>query len=237
MLYAGTFFWLGMRRPYYFAPVDLIGIMYCAVSVRGMPTGRGLRPALLAVGGLAAVLALSQSWFVLTERKNVIGGKDRMIEFIQSQLVVQTERPLRLYFPTARRFITAEFGSFLEARGVKVARWPGRPADSADVVFESPREFPHGRCAAWIVYRCVQAERPSPGSLVVVLPDDELVPDADRRGLRPPRAPAFEYHPFTEPSVIRPALMRLRSMMDPGWRRLYLREDWLAAYAWYPEPE
>jgi hypothetical protein len=228
LLYAGTFFWLGMRRPYYMAPVDLVGVLF---TVRfcgaGLAAGRVTRWGTAAACVGVCVLALMQSWFAMVEKKNVIAGKSRLAAYVVER-VRDLPRPVQLFLPHTHHFRLMEFASYLELKGLRVERWPADSVTPADVVLASPLEFSSGRCVFWIPYRCVQSAVPAPGGLVLVLPDDET---GEMGGsLRPDDSPALAYQPSVGPTSLQGVLRRIHAVMDPLWRPMYLRDDWLWGY-------
>jgi hypothetical protein len=118
------------------------------------------------------------------ERKNAIHGKVEIARVVGEQYRMRTAHPLRLFFPFATPYSIMEFAAYLSYRGIPV---PVEGANGADAgpegaVLAGRAVVKDGSCMeyplikmwldSYTIIRCLAADRPAPGDLVIVLPDD-----------------------------------------------------------------
>ena len=187
----GMVFFLGycalrMFSPYYLAPVDLIAILYVGrcvlLSHRRMPAWSKAAAVLLM---LAVVFQnLSLSTFIVFERKNAVHAKVELASVIQAQRRIHAENSLRLFFPFANPYVVMEFAYYLGYRGIPLNR-----------VVLTARAMAHdGRCVNYRDLVCHAAREPSPGDLVIVVPEDEAS-DAEASAYRGAGESLISYEP------------------------------------------
>jgi hypothetical protein len=179
------YLYLRMFSGYYLAPVDLIAVLYVGrialLSWKKMPSW-GKKAALL-LTFIIIMQDVGGSTFALYERKNVIQGKVQIASIVEAEYRRHPTNNIRLFFPFAGGEQLMEFGAYLSYRGIPVggaadeivgvnsvvlaealrthAKYaPGRPAEDAP-------------CVEWTKIWCEFVNGPTPGDLVIVLPDDE----------------------------------------------------------------
>jgi hypothetical protein len=156
---------LQMFSPYYLAPVDVIAILYLGrrllLSQKTMPAWSKAAVFLLALA--VAFQNLSISSFSVFEKKNAIHAKVQLASVIEAQYRTRSEKPLRLFFPFANPYVVMEFAYYLGYRGIPL-----------NTVALTARTMAHdGRCVDYRDLICHAAREPSPGDLVIVVPEDE----------------------------------------------------------------
>ena len=160
----------------YLAPVDLIAVLYVG-RFAVLSWERLLLWRKLAVSMLACTILLQDvlfSSFAVFERKNDIRAKAEIASVVKTRYRTDGGDDLTLFFPFASPYVIMEFGSYLTYRGVPVEGPPGADGGRHSVVLATPALAEDGRCWGEGPYiRCRAASRPTPGDLVIVLPDDE----------------------------------------------------------------
>jgi hypothetical protein len=164
----GAAFFLGylslrMCTAYYLAPVDLIALLYVGrivvLSWKQMLSGSKMGVLMAALVILFQDVSLSA--FALFERKNLIHGKVEVASVVRH--LSDSPRTPSLFFPFTKPYEIMEFIAYLNYRGVPIrgAALPGAATEK-----DAP-------CVAYRTIICHPASRPSPGDLVIVLPDDK----------------------------------------------------------------
>jgi len=166
----GVFFFLGylylrMFSPYYLAPTDLVAVLYLGrlvvLSWRDMQFWTRAATTMVTLAILFQTILLST--FVVFERKNAVRAKVEMASVIERQYRQLPERPIRLFFPFGQPYSIMEFAYYLNYRNI--------PLDDIFLVARSVAK--DSLCVSYRRLVCHAASSPSPGDLVIVLPDDE----------------------------------------------------------------
>jgi hypothetical protein len=161
----------------YLAPVDLIAVLYvgrfAVLSWNKMRSWGKLATSVLAL--IILLQDVSFSAFAVFERKNVIHAKAEIASVVKTRYQNSGGGTFRLFFPFASRYVIMEFASYLNYRGVPVTvEGAGAAGQPNSVVLATPALAKDGRCwATGPDFRCRAVSGPSPGDLVIVLPDDE----------------------------------------------------------------
>ena len=106
------------------------------------------------------------------ERKNAIHGKVEIARVVGEQYRMRTAHPLKLFFPFAAPYSIMEFAAYLSYRGIPVEGANGADAGPEGAVLAGRAVAKDGPCMDYTTIRCLAADRPAPGDLVIVLPDD-----------------------------------------------------------------
>jgi hypothetical protein len=168
---------LRLISSYYLAPVDLVAFVYLGrFALTVLPTTAKLGRAL---GGTVFVCLLvhdaAYSSFRVIERKSLIVESHRLADFLEGYLPKATGSAIDLYFPYATRHQLATLSAYLKYRGLPIAQSGfAKPSTGPQFIIESPAEFTANKCVEYSVYRCVHGDRPRPGALLVVMPDDHV---------------------------------------------------------------
>jgi hypothetical protein len=221
---------LRMYSAYFLAPVDLIAVLYLGrlaiLSVKNM----GLGTRLCAVALLALVLLqdISLSAFRMYERKNVIHAKSEIAQVIKARYDNDPRNAKRLFFPFANPFHILEFASYLNYLGVPVEEVPAGSVKTNGVVLVGRAIEKDGPCG-YRAFVCHPGNRPDPGDLVVVLPDDPTRGDEFNSYRQEGTASLFTYHPRPPiPGWLRPYVKRLH-VVSPVFAHKQLPDSWLNA--------
>jgi hypothetical protein len=176
VIYFAAYLRLGIFRPYYLAPVELISVMYVGrfalLSWDEMLPWK--RAATIGVTCLVAVQWVAHSAFHVLERQNSLQAKAEVVRLVERQYS-QSEAPPKLFFPFASTWKVMEFGYYLEFRGIPVEDDQATAENTrkpVELVLQSAAA--NGRCVKFWGLICRAAARPNPGDLVVVLPDDNV---------------------------------------------------------------
>jgi len=171
-----AYIYLSIFRVHYPAPVDLIAVLYvgrfAVLSWKKVPSWA--KPAVTALVLIVLFQDILVSTFVVFERKNVIQGKTRIASVVQAQYRRDRLKSIRLFFPFAGGFTTMEFGAYLNSLGVPVEGATGEVSSPNGVVLTraSRVSAKDGPCVEWTNIMCHFVPGPTPGDLVIVLPDD-----------------------------------------------------------------
>lgn len=201
-----AYLYLRIYRPWYSAPVDLIAVLYAgrfAVLLLGR-TRLWRKSIILMLVSIVVFQNVVFSAVSIFERKNAIHGKVEIARVVGEQYRMRTAHPLRLFFPFAAPYSIMEFAAYLSYRGIPVEGANGADAGPERAVLAGRAVAKDGPCMVYhTIIRCLAADRPAPGDLVIVLPDD----GASRAQASPYRARGelFSYEP--RPSVFRHALV------------------------------
>jgi hypothetical protein len=150
---------------YYLAPVDLIAVLYVGrhliLSWEHVPSwGRG---GILILASIVVLQDLSFSSIALFERKNEIHGQAQIASVIEEQYRRDRGNAIHLFFPFSKPYLIMEFASYLDYRGVPLSK----------LVLTATTIREDGPCVSYRQIMCRVAEKPVPGDLVIILPDDE----------------------------------------------------------------
>jgi hypothetical protein len=130
-----------------------------------------------AVTALALIIIFQEvlvSSFVIIEKKDVIQGKVRIASVVQALYRRDPLKRIRLFFPFAGDYVIEEFGAYLSSLGVPVEGATDESGPNGVVLTATSRgSAKDGPCVEWTSITCHFAPGPTPGDLVIVLPDDE----------------------------------------------------------------
>ncbi len=165
--------YLSMFSTYYLAPVDLIAVLYvgrfAVLSWKKMRSWSKIAATLLV--SIVLFQDVLGSAYAIFERKNVIRGKAQIASVVERRYRNGAGNALRLFFPFANGYRIMEFASYLNYRGVLVEG--AEAADLNSVVLATRAVAEDGPCVEWVRIRCRAVSGPTPGDLVIVLPDDK----------------------------------------------------------------
>jgi hypothetical protein len=174
VVYFFAYHYLGIFRPYYLAPVDLVAVLYVGrftiLSWEKMRSWSKTAASVLALTVLLQDASLSAG--ATFSRKNAINGKAEIARVVEAQNRNHTGSALRLFFPFATPNVIAQFGAYLNYKGVPVEGVVGKSTELNNVVLATRNITKDGLCSYGTIH-CHAISGPSPGDLVVVLPDDE----------------------------------------------------------------
>ena len=191
-----AYLYLRIYQPWYLAPVDLIAVLYAGrFAVLSLGRTRLWRKSIILT--LVFIVVFQNVVFSavsIFERKNAIYGKVEIARVVGEQYRMRTAHPLRLFFPFADPYWIMEFAAYLSYRGIPVEGANGADAGPERAVLAGRAVAKDGPCMDYFtIIRCLAADRPAPGDLVIVLPDD----GASRAQASPYRARGelFSYEP------------------------------------------
>jgi hypothetical protein len=168
------YLYLRLVKPWYLAPVDLIGVLYVgrfAVSLES--THLSSKSIVLSLMFIVVCQNIVFSAAKLYERKNAIHGKVEIARVVEEQYRIRAGHPLRLFFPFAQPYSIMEFAAYLSHQGIPVEGGDGADAGRPDHVVLAGRAVAiDGRCLGYNTIQCHAAIRPAGGDLVIVLPND-----------------------------------------------------------------
>jgi hypothetical protein len=226
---------LRMNAGYFLAPADIIAVLYLghltALSLISMSRTQKLVTVSLLV--LIVLQDSSLSAFRMYERKNVIHAKAEMALAIQKHYEMNPQTTTKLFFPFAAAFPIMEFASYLNYIGVPVEQTP-TIASERSVVIAAKVFQADGRCG-YRAFVCHAANRPDPGDLVVVLPDDSTQ-TGEVSSYQKEDGPLFSYQPRPSiPHGLLPYVGALR-VVSPIFSQSPLPDTWLNASVTVWEP-
>jgi len=166
---------LRIFNAYYLAPADLIAVLYVGrfVLLSWEKMWSWSKVAALMLAFTVVLQAVAVSTLVAFERKNVIHAKVEIASVVETRYRRSGKNALRLFFPFSNPYVIAEFGSYLNYRGVPVEGAVSESAEPNSVVLATRAVANDAPCVSWLGSRCHRASGPAPGDLVIVLPDDE----------------------------------------------------------------
>jgi hypothetical protein len=223
---------LRIGNGWYMAPVDFISVFYLARLSAGWLRRRStVRVCAVVIVFLSIVVhdALYSS-FLIVERKSVITAKARFADFLRGYLATAKGDTVELFFPDAYGYDLMGLSAYLRNQGIQL---DGSFADSqanggsvgTRIVIQGSKEFADNKCVPYRDYVCHHAESARPGSLIVVLPDDNIsITDMERVGrnatpLLDWRAPDF--------CTRKGSFFRSLHAMSRTYPRTRLPEHWL----------
>lgn len=177
MLYFLAYLGLRMTNEYFLAPVDLIAVFYLGrllLSSWGqMQPGFRIAAATLAASILYLNVPLSA--FNIFERKYFLHEKVAIANVLLERYHYDPQLAKKLYFPFTKDFQLSEFAAYLNYRGLPMEDDLG--ASGAGYLKISGARFSKvARCMGYKRFVCHPGGAPDPGSLIVVLPDDDVSP-------------------------------------------------------------
>jgi hypothetical protein len=221
---------LRMNSGYFLAPADIIAVLYLGrltiLSLKDM--GRGLRLCATVLVILVVLQDLSLSAFRMYERKNVIHAKAEMARVIKARYERNPQDVKRLFFPFAGAFPVLEFVSYLNYIGVPVEEVQAGPAGSSSVVIVGKMFHTVGPCG-YRTFVCHPGDRPEPGDLIVVLPDDSTQIGALNSYRQSAAEELVSYH--ARPSISRwlKTYVEHLHVVSPIFSQSQLPDSWLDA--------
>ena len=229
--YITSYLALRMHAAYYFAPADLIALLYLgrlAILSSGN-MGLGAKSCAAALLALVLLQDLSLSAFRMYESKNLIHAKAEMGRLIEARYESGPQSTKRLFFPFAQTTRVMEFGAYLTYRGVPIERVPDETGATGSVVMVGRAVRQDGPCVRGKPLVCHAGAGPDPGDLIVVLPDD-LTNTGELNGYRQDGDQLlFSYQPGpTIPGWLRPYVNYLH-VVSPAFGRDPLPDSWLDA--------
>jgi hypothetical protein len=191
LAFGGVCFFMGylylrIFSTYYLAPTDLIAVLYLGrlviVSWKGMQLSTRAATTIVTLAILFQSTLLST--FVVFERKNAVRAKVEMASVIERQYRQLPVPHLRLFFPFSHPYSIMEFAYYLSYRNIPLG----------DIFLSARSVAKDSLCVSYRSLVCHAANRPSPGDLVIVFPDDETS-FAEASTYRERGALLFSYEP------------------------------------------
>jgi hypothetical protein len=182
---------------YYLAPVDLVAVLYVGrvtvLSWEKMPSWNKVVALILTFTVVSQVASLSAC--AVLQRKIFIHGKAVIASALVTRYRSGGGTPLRLFFPFSPPFIIAEFGSYLNYRGLPVEGVEAEAAGLNSAVLATRAITEDGLCVYYRPAICHAVNGPTPGDLVVVFPEDSASL-AEASMYRERDEPLFSYKPL-----------------------------------------
>lgn len=164
VVFAAGYIALGMYRPHYVAPANLIAVAYLGRRIAlAVPAQRRLRLA-ATLGALMAIISLRVDARWLMDRKVFAAANATLARTIEAH--VRPESTTTLYFQHIGGFEVMEFAAFLRHRGTSVTTLER----SGQVLIKTPHRFAGDRCFPSQNFRCEYVQKPESSDLVVTLP-------------------------------------------------------------------
>jgi hypothetical protein len=221
---------LRMNSAYFLAPADMIAVLYLGhltfLSMKSM--GRIVRLCTVGLLCLVVLQDFSLSAFRMYERKNVIHAKVELGQVIKTRYERDPQSLKRLFFPFAEAFPVLEFVSYLNYIGVPVEQGPTGSVSPSSVVIVGKIFQTVGPCG-YRTFICHPGNRPEPGDLVVVLPDDFTRANELNSYRQEAARPLFTYQ--AQPSIPRWLSPYVNSLhvASPVFSQRQLPDSWLNA--------
>ncbi len=168
---------LRLSSGYYMAPVDFVACLYLArMSGVWLSKRTTIRVAVLTVTVTCVLLqSAAYSAFRVVERKSLITVKGQLADFLQEYGRTVGSGRVELLFPYASGFHLMGLSSYLRYRGIQLDGQSGEGlAVHPRFAIEGREEFPNGQCVAFRDYACTHSNGAGPGTLIIVLPDDDV---------------------------------------------------------------
>jgi len=168
---------LRINSGYYMAPVDFIAIFYLANMAR-LWLRRPARVRVFSIAGIV-IAVMSQaavySSVRAVERKETIAAKAGLAEFLKNYLPTIHKDSVELFFPYSNGYHLMGLSSYLNYKGFRLDGQGGSGSKiGPKIIFKGREKFADNKCMEYRDYSCIHAEDPSPGAIVVVLPDDSV---------------------------------------------------------------
>ena len=169
---------LRINSGYYLAPVDLFALLYLArMSLLWLSRASRLQISVVAIVFLSVLLHdVAYSSFRMVERKGVITTKSQFAEFLRGYLLSKSGGGnAELFFPYADGYRLMGLSSYLKYKGLPLeGQLPPGSEAAPRLIITGREKFVGSQCVNYRDYTCIHAERPAPGALIVVLPDDDV---------------------------------------------------------------
>jgi len=168
---------LRINSGYYMAPVDFISIFYLANMAR-LWLKRPARVRVFSIAGIV-IAVMSQaavySSVRAVERKETIAAKAGLAEFLKNYLPTIHNDSVELFFPYSNGYHLMGLSSYLNYKGFRLDGQGDLGSKTGPkIIFKGREKFADNKCMGYRDYSCIHAEDPSPGAIVVVLPDDSV---------------------------------------------------------------
>lgn len=169
---------LKLYRPYYMAPVEVIGALYLAhlASRRIAEPSLSRRRGIAAAAVLLLIVPARTTAAGLAERRATVSSRTQLAAWLRDA-AGGGATGLNLFLPFTSSFDLMELAAYLRYKGLPVEQ-PTEDAGASAVRLLAPQAFPGGRCAPWWQLRCYEASAPPSGALLVVLPEDSITAGA-----------------------------------------------------------
>lgn len=185
-LHFAAFLKLQIYQVYYMAPVDFIAVLYLSRYLYSW-FQRNNKKFLAGIVLLFLIIGLGRnaaaSLSSVLEMKNFVLGKTRLVKFLKDYLENEPSRNANLFFPYSPRRLAGgwsimEMGAFLEFKGLKISESEKRDdRNGPSISLKWPVKTKDDLCTSYRDTKCFYSEAPSPGDFIVVLPDDDVLPD------------------------------------------------------------
>lgn len=171
--------YLGIRMAssYYLAPVDLIAVLYLGHFLCSSwgEMRLGVRAAAAALAVIIVYQNVELSAFRVLERKFFIRQKAVIARLVLDRYQRHPELVRKLYFPFTEPYMLAEFAAYMSYLGLPVEEDGDGFRGGAHVAIVGAKIAGDGRCIPERSFVCHTGASDA-GSLVVVLPDDPVLP-------------------------------------------------------------
>jgi hypothetical protein len=227
--YFGAYLWLRMYSTYYLAPVDLIAVLYLGRVAATVWRQHGLKTKVFIAALICAVVVqeVSFSCFRMIERENVVRAKAQVAQTVEA-LYQGMSGAKRLFFPFSTPYRMMEFGAYLNYKGVPVEGAQDEPNRLTGVILAGGSVVKDGRCVVYRSVLCQAASAPSPGDLVIVLPDDDAS-YAKVRQFRQEGETLLYYQPLPRLPSLLALFMRQLHVASYAFSQKQLPDRWLDA--------
>ncbi len=210
--YMASYLAIGMQSAYYFAPTDLIAVLYIGrfTILAWKHLNLGIKS--LAVVLLAVILVqdVSLSAFRMYEMKNIVHAKAEVGSVIEEHFQSFPQSVKRIFFPFTPNVRMMELGAYLSYRGVPMERSSGG-VSSGTVMMVGKAVKKDGPCVNGKPLVCHSGVAPEPGDFLVVLPDDFAQTGELNSYRQPGTELIFSYNPYPSiPDSLRPIVNPLR---------------------------
>ncbi len=175
VLYFLAYLALRMTNEYFLAPVDLLAALYLGRLL--LMSWAQMRPGFRIAAATAAVaivyLELPLTAFKIFERKYFLHEKIAIANVILERYHRDPPSAKQLFFPFTKDFQLSEFAAYLNYRGLPIEDDLG--ASGPGYLQISGAKFAKvARCMGYKRFVCHPGSAADPGSLIVVLPDDDV---------------------------------------------------------------
>lgn len=229
--YMAGYVLLGMQTAYYFAPADLIAVLYIGrlTILAWEHLNVGAKSFVVVLSLVVLLQDLSLSAFRVYEMKNVVHAKAEIGSMIEQRYEKSPQSVRRIFFPFTQTVHIMELGAYLSYRGVPIERTVAGAAGTGTVMMVGKTVKKDGPCVSGKPLICHWGEGPEPGDLVVVLPDDFTQSDELSVYRQQGADPLFSYSPRPPiPDSLKPVVNPLH-VISPEFFRGPLPDGFLHA--------